>query len=469
MNKFYLSIVGVIVAASSILLFNFLGGISNAALPRDCDNNSIVYCGSVTAGELATKYRENKTHDLPAIYNSYGLSANEMTHAGSYSRMGEVRKDGRVIVGGRTVATDAQSIGRHNMAGSHPKVIGGRTYYESPPSTSFVSQSIAAFVFFDSNGDFKAAVLTSCDNPLSARKPVYRCDSLTKNKITRTRYSFTATATANSGATIVSYTYDFGDGHKTTTTARSAEHTYANPGTYRVKLSVNVSVHGVAKTVSSAHCQVNIVVETLPPTPVYSCDSLVTNRISRTEHNFTGRATARNGATIVNYTFDFGDGSQQTVTNPVNVRHTYVRDATYTTTMTVKVKVSGVDRVVGSNNCKVQVIVSPNECKPGIPVGDDRCKEECKPGIPVGDDRCKEECRPGIPVGDDRCTPCEIPGKEHLPKNSPDCVEVEIPEELPQTGPMDFIGGALGLSSLVGAAYYWYASRRGLLAEFLKQ
>ncbi len=62
------------------------------------------------------------------------------------------------------------------------------------------------------------------------------------------------------------------------------------------------------------------------------------------------------------------------------------------------------------------------------------CKpEECKPGIPKGDDRCvdKKECKPGVPEGDERC------------------VDVVAPVELPSTGPAQT---ALVLASLVGVA-----------------
>jgi uncharacterized repeat protein (TIGR01451 family)/LPXTG-motif cell wall-anchored protein len=73
-------------------------------------------------------------------------------------------------------------------------------------------------------------------------------------------------------------------------------------------------------------------------------------------------------------------------------------------------------------------------------------------------DETQNECKPGIPVGDDRCTPCEVPGKEDLPKNSPDCVTP--PVELPHTGAGDSIAALVGAGSLIAAAGYYIASRR---------
>ena len=97
------------------------------------------------------------------------------------------------------------------------------------------------------------------------------------------------------------------------------------------------------------------------------------------------------------------------------------------------------------------------ECKPGVPVGDDRCKEECKPGIPVGDDRCKEECKPGIPVNDDRCKEECKPG---IPVEDERCEEV--PAELPKTGTGENLLTLLGAGSLTAALGYYIASRRAL-------
>jgi LPXTG-motif cell wall-anchored protein len=99
----------------------------------------------------------------------------------------------------------------------------------------------------------------------------------------------------------------------------------------------------------------------------------------------------------------------------------------------------------------------PEECKPGIPVGDPRCDEkpeECKPGIPVGDPRCDEkpkpeECKPGIPVGDPRCD--EKPTPKPDPKPA---------DQLPKTGPASVVGSIMGAASLATAGSYYLASRR---------
>lgn len=88
---------------------------------------------------------------------------------------------------------------------------------------------------------------------------------------------------------------------------------------------------------------------------------------------------------------------------------------------------------------KVEVPEKPKECKPGVPVGDDRCKETPK------------ECKPGIPVGDGRCT--------DKPKEEP---KQEVPQVLPATGPAEILGSAFGISAVGYAAHSYIRSRRNL-------
>lgn len=92
----------------------------------------------------------------------------------------------------------------------------------------------------------------------------------------------------------------------------------------------------------------------------------------------------------------------------------------------------------GNKSDTANVVVS-RECKPN----------ECKPGIPMGDKRCEENCT--------------VPGKEHLPKDSPECVTPvtpTTPSELPKTGMTENVFGILGLGAFVAAVAYAVTSRR---------
>lgn len=79
---------------------------------------------------------------------------------------------------------------------------------------------------------------------------------------------------------------------------------------------------------------------------------------------------------------------------------------------------------------------------------------------------CKpNECKPGIPTGDHRCTPCPVPGKENLPKDSPECVvppTSTTPSELPKTGMTENVLGVLGIGAMIAAGAYYINSRRAL-------
>jgi hypothetical protein len=67
---------------------------------------------------------------------------------------------------------------------------------------------------------------------------------------------------------------------------------------------------------------------------------------------------------------------------------------------------------------------------------------------------------------------CPVPGKEHLPKDSPECKTTppvtppetpktpETPSELPATGAADVIAKLAGVVALTGASVYYVASRR---------
>ncbi|HSW77474.1 MAG TPA: LPXTG cell wall anchor domain-containing protein, partial [Candidatus Chromulinivoraceae bacterium] len=106
---------------------------------------------------------------------------------------------------------------------------------------------------------------------------------------------------------------------------------------------------------------------------------------------------------------------------------------------------NGQDKTAPVGNCKqpFEVTVTPEECKPGIPVNDDRCKEtpECKPGIPMNDSRCSETC---VSTSTSTNT-CET-----------------TPAELPHTGASDGFIALVGAGSLIASIGYYIASRRAI-------
>lgn len=262
MKKRYIGIVCLVVAA---IMAAFLSVRSMAVTPgaRDCDANSIINCGALTQAELLSKFDANTTGDLPAVFAHYGISRSDMTGATSEVKLGTVYRDGRVEVDGKIVANNARSVGRQSNGQSQAVTINNRTYYERATSTIFRSD-IAAFVLMR-NGQFYAAVLTSCGNPVVATPvtpppvpkptpptkpeavPVYKCNSLSAQVISMTdrTYEYRLSYTATGGATLTSVDYNFGDNQTKTvpgTEAQVLTHTYQTPGSYRTVATLNFSV-----------------------------------------------------------------------------------------------------------------------------------------------------------------------------------------------------------------------------------
>lgn len=149
----------------------------------------------------------------------------------------------------------------------------------------------------------------------------------------------------------------------------------------------------------------------VPEEPIYRCDSLSKTYIRKNTYRFDVQATASGGAKVKQYRFNFGDNSGEILTDKSRVEHTFSGPGTYVASATVDFNVGNEVKSATSKSCRT-VVEIPKE-------------EEEK---------------------------CPIPGKEHLPKNSPECrEEKEIPEipqptkpeqpgQLPSTGPAEIVG-----------------------------
>lgn len=102
-------------------------------------------------------------------------------------------------------------------------------------------------------------------------KPKYSCDAVTLEQLGGRKVRVNVAATAINGASIKNYVYDFGDNtQKLVTDKASVEHTYAQDGTYLVRVAVNVRVDGTDKLVESDKCAASVKFESgkpVPPTP----------------------------------------------------------------------------------------------------------------------------------------------------------------------------------------------------------
>jgi hypothetical protein len=135
--------------------------------PSDCDDNAIVRCGVHTITETIAAY--DGSSYVRQVYSSFGISRSDIHNLANTAVAGKVTRSGDVFVNGQAepVATGALTGGRQNMSGSTKVTVGNTVFYKRPPSVSFQSSSLPAFVAM-ANGRFQFAVIASCGNAVSA-------------------------------------------------------------------------------------------------------------------------------------------------------------------------------------------------------------------------------------------------------------------------------------------------------------
>jgi uncharacterized repeat protein (TIGR01451 family)/LPXTG-motif cell wall-anchored protein len=156
---------------------------------------------------------------------------------------------------------------------------------------------------------------------------------------------------------------------------------------------------------------------TTPTTPVYTCNGLTASLISGNEYSFKEEpATATNGASVVSYQVNFGDGQSSAATETATtVDHTYAATGeTYSPSLSVTFTVNGETKVVSSAACTASLTV----------------------GQP--------------PV---------------TPPTTPPTTPTTTPTALPHTGATSPVTAFLGLGSLIASIGYFINSRRALLGR----
>ena len=223
---------------------------------------------------------------------------------------------------------------------------------------------------------------------------------------------------------------------------------------------------------------------TPPAKPALTCDALQVTEISRNTFKFSVKATAKGGASITSYTYNFGDNNIKT-TNSSEIQYTYAKEGNYKVTVTVNGKETGeVKRQ--SEGCTKTIVVKPEPkmivCvieEGGKKYTKEIKKEEFNEKIHKTNlDECKESpakikvCI--VEEGGKKYTK-EIKKEEFNEKihktNLDECKETPTPTpntpstptpspELPKTGASDVIMSALGLGGLTTATIAYIASRR---------
>ena len=121
---------------------------------------------------------------------------------------------------------------------------------------------------------------------------------------------------------ISSYRWTFGDGG--TASGRTASHTYADPGTYRIELQVTDDA-GATDTTTR---EVTVAADAnRPPVAV-----IATPQVTGTRLAFSGAGSSDPDGSVVSYDWDFGDESTG---EGASVSHTYAAPGPYEVTLTV--------------------------------------------------------------------------------------------------------------------------------------
>ena len=219
---------------------------------------------------------------------------------------------------------------------------------------------------------------------------------------------------------------------------------------------------------------------TPPAKPALTCDALQVTEISRNTFKFSVKATAKGGASITSYTYNFGDNNIKT-TNSSEIQYTYAKEGNYTVTITVNGKETG--EVKRQNpNCQKTVTVKP---EPKMIVCDLNTKKYPTEIKESEFDKSKHSKNPNdCKEAPAKITVCVIEegGKKYTKEikkeefnekihktNLDECKETPTPNtpstptpspELPKTGASDAIMSALGLGGLTTATIAYIASRR---------
>lgn len=388
-------------AASIAVIAGLMGyiALSDSADATTCRGAStgseVIKCGVWSVSEMRDAYSSDRTPGTKNIFSGMGITSDMVNH--STVKEGTVGKDGRVIVDGKVVATNAWSSGRTVMSHTTQRVkrvYNGTVYYESPTSDSFRSSTLASFVFFDANGRFQGAVIKDCGNPVKATPTQPEPKDITVCRLEDKKYP----------VTIKENEFD------------SRKHS-KNP----------------------EDCK-----EEEKPVPVAECrvlDAPVIN--DRTEVNLKATANVENGATIYGYTFTIVDQDGEAVqTKSVSSN---------STTASVKMNISK----AGTYKAKVTVKTSLGEKTAAD------CEKQFVIAAPEPKDivvcRLDDKKYP-VTIKENEFDSSKHSYDKDDCKEQP--VTPEVPVELPKTGAADSILSALGLGALVTATMAYAVSRR---------
>jgi hypothetical protein len=421
---------------------------THAAVIRDNDSvNSIDGCdknggiGAADADELIADIKSGCPADLAGLYTWAGLSSDKYTQFQNEAVSGTLFRDGHVeIAGGQTVMDNALTMGRTSLGKPasvrKPIVINGKTYYQSTPENSFASgrASLPVMVLFDNNGVAKTVIMNACGNIVTGnpKTPAAVCNALqaTQPDITKkpNTYVFTTQATFSNNASLSRVVYHFSDGSADVTKTSltdGVEKTFTKDT--KVTVEVFAKVPGGKEIKASViHCEKQV--SYVPPMAV--CTALVPAVLDNKNQKFRFTVkTATKYAEVKSVAMSVDSKTAEAVTTKDadgnyykeyeftdSAKHTVVANVVFTT-------------IEGDKNANCDAKVESKK----TPV----CEVPGHEGQPIND-QCGY-CKPGIPIGDNRCK--------------------DVPKVLADTGPGSVAGLFVGTSALGAVSHRLYKRR----------
>lgn len=464
----------------------------------DCDNVAIVYCGTMSESQFHAKFNnDGRYKDHSKVFAAFGINKSDVTGMVD----GIVWRDGRVTVGGKTVATGAMTAGR-NYGGT---LIAGTSNAAKFSTSKFVTEGQTAMVKIV-DGTFKFAVLKTCGNPVTATpvappkpqtpptppptppkpQPASACRELRASVISTNRVRLEGWGSATNGARLTSYNFAVTDNAGRTVFAKAvpvdnapymtATSDALQPGTYKVTLVIKTSIGDRTGT----QCTATLTIPT-PPKPVAACEGVTRQVVSRTVSNFTATASVQNGARVNSYVFTVKNASgsvvvTRTVTSAaLSAQSGNIELAPGSYSLSVVVKTSVGDKT--GANCSLSFTVpKENEvevCEPSTgktirvpesdkdkypPVGSPECKQIVVCVIATKETKTIRQSEYDASIHTTDFAKCK-----EVPVAPPVTPDVPVPPatiSLPETGPVDTMISLLGVGSLLTAGSVYFATRR---------
>jgi hypothetical protein len=168
---------------------------NSVAAASNCDKVNIVYCGldsnyvtsfqnyytKNVSGHKASPTVNKDYTDLQTVYKWAGVTAAEVNSMNSTNtKVGTLYKDGRIVVDGKTVGTDAWVSARFTNGNGFTQIAGN--VYARKTTTSFANASAKVIVYMQ-NDQMVFAIMTDCANAVKAT-PVKKIETPAPKPVT---------------------------------------------------------------------------------------------------------------------------------------------------------------------------------------------------------------------------------------------------------------------------------------------